>query len=153
MSGLKLFFCIAAVGLVSLDLPSELRCAACSRAERAGAQESQQKSTDQNVMSISPIACNLTALNKEQRKRHQQLTEELRGLAQEVRELSDGYAFVLPADGALIQKAAEWMTVERLCCPFIAFNLEVGREGGPISLSLTGREGVKPFLKAELKIR
>ncbi len=119
----------------------------------ASAQESQPKRMNQTVISESPIACNLTALNKEQRKRHQTLTAELRGLVQEIRELPDGYALRLPADEATIQKAAEWITLERRCCPFLAFTLEVGRESGPLSLSLTGREGVKPFLKTEFGIK
>jgi hypothetical protein len=31
--------------------------------------------------------------------------------------------------------------------------LEVGRENGPLWLSLSGREGVKPFLKMELGVK
>jgi hypothetical protein len=46
--------------------------------------------------------------------------------------------------------AAEFMTLERLCCPFLTLTLEVERERGPLWLTLTGREGVKPFLQAEL---
>jgi len=46
--------------------------------------------------------------------------------------------------------AAEFITLERLCCPFLTLALEVERERGPLWLKLTGREGVKPFLRAEL---
>jgi hypothetical protein len=41
----------------------------------------------------------------------------------------------------------------RRCCPFLAFRLEAGRENGPLWLNLTGREGVKQFLKIELGVK
>jgi hypothetical protein len=108
------------------------------------------------VVSESPIACNMTALSPAERKRHGEVTRQMRASVQEVRELPDGYAFRLPASETSIRETAEWIAKERLCCPFLAFNLEVSREGGPLWLHLTGRagrEGVKPFLKAELKFQ
>lgn len=106
----------------------------------------------QPTRSESPIFCNMNALTKEQRQRHKALSVELRAAVQEIRELPDGYSFRLPSDEAMLQKAVEWVTMERRCCPFIAFGIEVEREGGPLWLKLTGREGVKPFLKTELGI-
>ncbi len=107
----------------------------------------------ENAAGESPIACNLNALDMGQRRRHQSLTLQLCATAQEARELPDGYSFRIPSDEATIQMTAEWITLERRCCPFIAFGLEVGPEGGPLWLNLTGREGVKPFLKTELGIK
>src|SRR5262249_46422877 len=127
----KLIFGVVVVGLAVLDFCLPLRLLAHSAVFRAHPQESQPKNANQKVMSESPIACNLTALSKEQRKRHQSLSIELRGIVQEIRELPDGYAFRFPADEATIQKAAEWITLERRCCPFLDFGLDVGREGGP----------------------
>ncbi|MCI0659672.1 MAG: hypothetical protein L0220_01225 [Acidobacteria bacterium] len=101
----------------------------------------------------SPIACNMKALDRKQRERHRLLTAQLHAAVQETRELPDGYSFRLPSDEATIQRTAEWITLERRCCPFITFGIEVGRESGPLLLNLTGREGVKPFLKMELGIK
>ena len=42
------------------------------------------------------------------------------------------------------------MILERLCCPFVRFRLEMEEDGGPLYLSLTGRDGVKEFLRGEL---
>lgn len=106
----------------------------------------------QPTRSESPIFCNLNALTKEQRQRHKALSVELRTAVQGMRELPDGYAFRLPSDEAMMQKTMEWVVMERRCCPFIAFALEIEREGGPLWLKLSGREGVKPFLKLELNI-
>jgi hypothetical protein len=149
-------FHIVAAGAFGLGLGSPLmvKCAASDIAIRANAQATEQeKKMSENVAVESPIACNLNALDKEQRRRHQSLTAQLRAAVQETRELLDGYSFRLPSDEATIQRTAEWIVLERRCCPFIAFGLEAGRENGPLWLSLTGREGVKPFLKTELGIK
>ena len=98
----------------------------------------------------SPFACDRGALNPEQRKRHfDELGPALRSLRKSTHELADGFEFEFPADAATYQLLAEWVGGERLCCPFFDIDLRVGREGGPLHLRLTGREGVKQFIKAD----
>ena len=100
--------------------------------------------------SISPFACDRSALTPEQRKRHfDQLGPELRTLVKNVRELPDGYEFEYPADWSAIEKVAEWAAGERLCCPFFDIDLRLDREHGAFWLRLTGREGVKQFVQAD----
>jgi hypothetical protein len=70
-----------------------------------------------------------------------------------VRELADGYALRLPAENGMILSVAEFITLERMCCPFFSFELEVGRDEGALWLKLTGREGVKEFLKSMLEAK
>ena len=41
---------------------------------------------------------------------------------------------------------------ERLCCPFITFELHIAPNRGPVLLRLTGAEGVKDFIRAELQL-
>lgn len=48
----------------------------------------------------------------------------------EVRELPNGYAFRLPSDSAMLMIIAEDITIERLCCPFLRFTLEIEAAGG-----------------------
>jgi len=107
----------------------------------------------EKITDESPIVCNMEGFDRKQRERHRLLTAQLHTAVQETRELADGYSFRLSSDEATIQSTAEWITLERRCCPFIAFGIEVGRENGPLLLNLTGREGVKPFLKIELGIK
>jgi hypothetical protein len=45
---------------------------------------------------------------------------------------------------------AEWIGNERLCCPFFDFDLRVGDASAPMSLKISGPEGVKQFIRAEL---
>jgi hypothetical protein len=97
----------------------------------------------------SPIACVMAALGEEQRRRRKELEQSLGASVEEVRELADGYALRLPSGSRTLLDAAEFVTYERLCCPFLDFEINVEREGGPLWLRLTGREGVKEFVRQE----
>lgn len=98
----------------------------------------------------SPFVCNPNAMTAEQRRRHQGILEQLRASAQGVDELPDGYALRLPANAALTMLAAEFMTLESLCCPFLSFGLKLELpEQKLLRLELTGPEGIKQFLQAE----
>lgn len=98
----------------------------------------------------SPFACDITAIAPEQRGAHLATIEKLFRSVQRKRELPDGYAFELPNDSEVLLTAAEFISLERLCCPFFGFELQVEREGGSVWLSLMGRDGVKPFILAEI---
>ena len=98
----------------------------------------------------SPFACDRAALTPEQRKRHfDELGPELRTLIKGTHELQNGYEFEFPADWAAIAKVAEFSAGERLCCPFFDIDLRLEREHGTFWLRLTGREGVKQFIRAD----
>ena len=98
----------------------------------------------------TPFACNLAAMTSEERERHRVLGEKLRGSVTEIRELPDGFMFRIPEEAWTT--AAEFVALERLCCPFLRFRLEWTAEQGPIWLSLTGAEGTKEFLRVELSL-
>ncbi len=95
------------------------------------------------------IACDLTAIAPGARAAHQALAKRLLSeIAQEKRELPDGYAFRFAAEHYPL--VTEFVDGERLCCPFFTFVLEIGPERGPVWLRVTGGEGVKAFLQAGL---
>jgi hypothetical protein len=98
---------------------------------------------------ISPFACDMTAIALE-RDQHIATTKELFRAVEAIRELPDGYAFRFPGERTILALAAAFVALERRCCPFFGFTIEVEPEGGPFWLHLTGREGVKPFIQAEL---
>jgi hypothetical protein len=105
---------------------------------------------DADVKRESPFACNMHAIEPEMRPKHLETAHELFGAIRRIRELPNGYAFQLPNESDLLLKVAEFISLERLCCPFFGFTLEIEPEGGSLWLQLTGREGVKPFIRAEL---
>jgi hypothetical protein len=96
------------------------------------------------------LACDMTAIPDEERERHRQVSEHLLTAIDDVEEASNGYRLRLPADGETIRRAAAFVSRERLCCPFFDFILEVGREGGPVWLALSGGPGVKDYLEEAL---
>ena len=98
----------------------------------------------------SPFACVMGAIEPAKRGQHLATIRQVFGAVTSIRELPDGYAFELPNQSETLLKATEFITLERLCCPFSGFILEVEREGGPLWLQLTGREGVKPFIHGEI---
>ena len=98
----------------------------------------------------SAFACDMSAIPLDQRGAHIATMEKLFRLVQGKRGLPDGYAFELPNEADVLLTAAEFISQERLCCPFFGFALEIESEGGPLWLSLTGRDGVKPFIMAEI---
>lgn len=70
----------------------------------------------------------------------------------EVRELADGYAFGHSPGADVLVALAEYVSLERLCCPFFDFAIEVGRGGaeGEVWLRMTGLEGAKGILEAAM---
>jgi hypothetical protein len=98
----------------------------------------------------SPFACDIKALTPEQRRRHfEELGPKLMSLKKSVRELPDGYEFEFPADSDTFALVTEWSIQERACCPFFDIDIRLERDGGPLWLRLTGREGTKDFIKSE----
>ena len=62
------------------------------------------------------------------------------------RELSNGYALQIDTSRASMVTVAQWIDLERKCCPFFDFDVNMHGENGAVWLSLTGREGVKQFI-------
>jgi hypothetical protein len=101
-----------------------------------------------DTTSSLPIACDLSAMDAAQRERHQAVIESCWQKIQETVELTDGYAFRFEPDDALFLALAEFITLERRCCPFLGFALALDPVGGPMWLRLTGREGAREFIGA-----
>ena len=100
---------------------------------------------------VSPIFCRPTVLTPDERELSKALRSELASATREVIELADGYAFLYPPRAALFQKAAEWISLERRCCPFLTFELAWGSgDDTPSRLSVTGPIGAKEFMAAEI---
>jgi len=98
----------------------------------------------------SPFACDMTAIAPHQRDPHIATIKTLFNAVISVDELANGYQFELPNQTEILGLSAEFISLERLCCPFFGFTLDVEPEGGKLRLSLTGREGVKPFILEEI---
>lgn len=105
-----------------------------------------------NIETDAPFACNPSALSKDERVRYSALTKQLIAAKQEIKELPDGYALRFASSPQRIRDAAEFITYEKLCCPFFNFNLVVERNDGALWLELRGQEGIKEFIRYEFRI-
>jgi hypothetical protein len=116
---------------------------------KAYSQEGGTEKMEKSTKCESPIACFPKAMDVKQRERHHQLMKQLRANIEEIRELSDGYELRLSSESSVYLEMAEFITLERLCCPFFNFVLELKPEGGPLWLRITGREGIKDIVQSE----
>jgi hypothetical protein len=100
----------------------------------------------------TPFACSLEkSLTKEQRAHKKQIAQKMEGARLETKELADGYVFRFRPDGISFVEIADWVATERVCCSFFDLAIEAERENGPLSLRVTGREGVKNFIRGEFQ--
>jgi len=99
----------------------------------------------------TPFFCNLKALNGAERSEHLKLTVRLGEAVLKMVEVTDGYVFEIDDSRLSFKDLATWTAFERRCCPFFDFSLALGRENGPMTLRLTGRDGVKDFIRAEFQ--
>jgi hypothetical protein len=97
----------------------------------------------------SPFACDLSAIPADERPAHHALTRRLMAIAT-THETPDGFSFEFGA--AEFAAVARFVALERLCCPFLGFTVDVSADQGPLRLHLTGPAGVKPFIRAELHL-
>jgi hypothetical protein len=93
--------------------------------------------------------CNMGALTPAERERYKVLAEKLKAANVERKEEANGYAFRINPAGASLVDVAEWVNFEKRCCPFFDFEISSKREGGPLWLKVSGREGVKQFISQE----
>lgn len=108
-----------------------------------------------------PLACNANALSTQERDQHDALAEKLKKTVVGMKEIANGYELALdlsriPADlsgqAFCVVEVAEWVDMEARCCPFLEFGIDVSGKGGPVTLRLTGGQGVKAFLRTELPL-
>ena len=99
--------------------------------------------------SEAPLICNMAVFTPAQRESHIQATAQLVEAIQSIQEMENGYEFTFPKETEFISRIAEFISNERLCCPFLKFTLNILSNSEPVSLSLIGPIGTQEFLRAE----
>lgn len=100
-----------------------------------------------------PLACNLKAIPAVERSHYNELTKRLRTAVQERRQIPRGYAFRLDGKTIGLREVGEWMSMERLCCPFFSFQLSAAAQDEHWVLSLTGPTGAEALIEEEFPAR
>jgi hypothetical protein len=98
----------------------------------------------------APLACNLDAIRLGDRPRYAELVTRLRAALTDRIELPNGYAYRLDLGLFSLPELAEWVTLERLCCPFLSFQIDIPAKGAS-RLTLRGPKGVKALLQEEFQ--
>ncbi|HSK42790.1 MAG TPA: hypothetical protein VLA83_02765 [Candidatus Binatia bacterium] len=97
----------------------------------------------------APFVCDMTALSSEKRARHHELAALLQSSLTAIRELADGFEFEFPWSPDAYDALAEITPLEYACCPFFDISIRIESESNRLCWQLTGREGIKPFIRAE----
>ena len=98
---------------------------------------------------MESLFCAMNALSPVERQEHAALLQTLRAAIRARRTFRDGYAFELNTSVFGWEGLTRWVALERRCCPFFRFCLELG-PGEALVLNLTGAPGVKRFIEAEI---
>jgi hypothetical protein len=99
----------------------------------------------------SALACVPNAIPAGSRAEHFALARRLfTKSARERQALPNGYAFRF--DSVALGDVARFIDNERKCCPFMTFELEVQPGDGPLWLRMTGPDGTRAVLDAELNL-
>ena len=107
----------------------------------------------QSQKSTPILACNMKAISSSERPRYDVLTKKIKAAVKRQRELSEGYAWELAGASAAMPEVAEWMAMERRCCPFLTLQLEATGNGPDFVVKLLGPDGVKAFLMSEFGVQ
>ena len=100
-------------------------------------------------MTNAALECRVDVFDGEERQRYETLRSAMKSAVRGIDELPDGYALRLPPDAAVFGRVAEWITMERRCCPFLTLGLRWAA-GDAVALELTGNAEVKAFLASVL---
>jgi hypothetical protein len=99
------------------------------------------------------LACILNAISPGDRTRYADLFRRIQAAITDRRELADGYVFRLNGDSVSLPDLAQWISFERLCCPFFTFQLQITGEESDYWLTLRGAGGHKTDNRAGVRRR
>ena len=134
-------------------------CALCAMGGMATSLNAGERGTAAVAQAGKPVAtepqgfyCSVKALTAAERVRYKDLTNKLLAGQAEIVEIEKGYELRYRGGSITLAEVAEWVTMESKCCPFFDFHIDLEEEGRLMCLRLTGRDGVKTFIRAEFGI-
>jgi len=114
---------------------------------------SQELTSDKASKSVhgdTPIACDLTVFSLSERMEHLALAKSLFQRARQIMEHDDGFTFVFEKSPSLDLQVENWISKEKRCCPFFSFELSSTNMPPLLNLKISGPDGAKEILRAEL---
>jgi len=102
-------------------------------------------------MTTRPIACTLSPA--ELRARRDELLPGLIAAALQRVRLPHGMRLVFGATAKRLRQLYAVEQLEKRCCAFLDFRIEVTPGGGALTLDVTGPEGTEAFLESLLEVQ
>lgn len=97
------------------------------------------------------VACRHGVFTNEERLEYKRNYEVLQTRRVGVAELENGYQYQFQGDPETLRLINEWVSLERKCCPFLAFTVIARSEDEPIFLQVTGSGEAKSFLRSNVQ--
>jgi hypothetical protein len=91
-------------------------------------------------------------LSSSERAHHKHLTDKLIAGRNAIVETPTGYEFQFSPSTITLAELAEWAAVERKCCPFFDFHIDLEKGGSLLCLRLTGAEGINQIIRGEFQV-
>lgn len=97
------------------------------------------------------FACNMNALSAEERKQlSAEIAPKLKSSKHVSRELKDGFEIQFLSGREMLPVVTQWLSMEGRCCPFFNLSMSIKGNGGPLTVRITGENGIKAFIAGEL---
>jgi hypothetical protein len=102
------------------------------------------RSTGYAVLMEPPIACTLTEIEMQGRRRT--ILDSVRGATLTVTPLPLGYAYRFEPTSEVLAQLTRLVDLERQCCPFLTFGIIIEAGNLPIRLEITGPPEAKAVI-------
>jgi hypothetical protein len=105
----------------------------------------------QTMTSHLPIACDPTAIPPKDRARRAAVSRRLfRGAVRTDVRVDDQEGWHFEIAASAYADLADWVALERLCCPFLRFRIDVAPPPAKLTFTMTGPIGTIAFLEQEI---
>ena len=121
-------------------------CSTCEVPESTAAGST--LTAEESVRTGVPIAC---ALDKNQFAERKALLDRLAQAAAERKSIPNGCGFRFGSERGLVSQLASFIELERACCPFLSFRIDV-KAGGTVWLELTGPVAAQEIIRELIEV-
>ena len=94
---------------------------------------------------VIPVACHLN--DAEFRVREAMLLDRFREAVIKTQEIPSGYSYELPFSDCSLLLLADFILLEKECCSFLSFSIQVNAGDRTVSFILSGPNGAKDLIK------
>ena len=121
-----------------------------TRTGRSGTAADTAAGTAPDIQRGVPVVCDMGAFSPDERQRYQTLRTKVMNGIEEVFETPSGFRGRV-GQGIQAGEIAEWMSLERRCCPFLDLGLRLTKDRAQW-LELQGGPDAKELLRAEFAV-